>query len=137
TPFGMTALLPLDSEPMTIGFKGTQVTIQQQGSGPELAERQGRKAFLKATLLSAGNKSLVECVDMEELLSGASVPPARLVAVFDNTIDEQGEKGTEGLAPRSQQFIANIKRTIERLHAAGVDTVQLVTDHGFLLLPGE
>src|SRR5206468_1000338 len=60
TPFGMTALLPLDSEPMTIGFKGTQVTIQQQGSGPELAERQGRKAFLKATLLSAGNKSLVE-----------------------------------------------------------------------------
>lgn len=57
--------------------------------------------------------------------------------MLDNAIDEQGHKGTEELPGLAVQLVAKLRRTIERLHAAGIPEVHLVTDHGFLLLPSE
>lgn len=136
TAFGMTALLPLENQPVTVEFGSKGLSIKQSG-GYDLATRDGRKKYLKAALTDPDGKALVEFVDMEALLRGAEVPKTPFVVVFDNTIDEQGHKGTEELPALAEQFIGNLRRTVERLHAAGVDVVHLVTDHGFLLVPAD
>ena len=57
------------------------------------------------------------------------------MAVFDNTIDEQGHKVTAELPGLAEQLVAKLRRAIERLHESGIPEVHVVTDHGFLLLP--
>ena len=134
TPFGMTALLPLDERPLSVEFRAQGLSIRQGGSH-NLATRDGRRAFLEAALAGRSSSPPVQFVDMDDLLRGQAVPNAPLVVVFDNTIDEQGHKGTEELPGLVEPFVGNLKRTIDRLHEAGVAAVHLVTDHGFLLLP--
>lgn len=57
--------------------------------------------------------------------------------MLDNGIDDQGHSRTEELPALAEHFVAYLRRTIDRLHAAGIAEVHLVTDHGFLLLPGD
>ena len=138
TGFGMSALLPLVNEPVTVEFgEGAAKLAIHQGDGPNLATRVGRHDFLKATLAAPAGKTAVEFVEMEALLQGTKVPAAQTVVVFDNNIDEQGHKGTEELPAVLGQLLGNLKRTVEALHAAGIEKVHVVTDHGFLLVPPE
>lgn len=136
TPFGMTAMLPLHDGPVAVGLSAHDLTIKQ-GGGPDLATRDGRKAFFQATLVGGNGAPRVGFLDMDELLLGVTVPGTPLVIVFDNTIDEQGHKGTEELPGLVEPFVGNLKRTIDRLHEVGIGEVHLVTDHGFLLVPPE
>jgi len=136
TAFGMAAHLPLDGLSLSVDLAGAQVSIQEPG-GPNLATRDGRKAFLRQALVNDAGKPLVDFVDLAALLKGAVVPSTPLVVVMDNTIDEQGHKGTGQLPGLVLLFAANLKRAIDRLHAAGVTEVHVVADHGFLLLPPE
>lgn len=137
TEFGMAAMLPLGDEPVSVEFgAGPGKPTIRQGEGPNLATRDGRKEYLKAKLVKSAKLS-VEFVDLEALLKGAKVPGTPLVVVFDNNIDEQGHKGAEELPALAEQFVGNLKRAVELLHAAGIGTVHVVTDHGFLLLPAE
>ncbi|MCL4534921.1 MAG: PglZ domain-containing protein [Chloroflexi bacterium] len=138
TAFGMSVLLPLGKEPVTVEFgEGPDKLAIRQGDGPNLATREGRRDFLKANLSAPAGKTAVEFLEMEALLQGAKVPAAQTVVVFDNNIDEQGHKGTEELPALLGQLIGNLKRTVEVLHAAGIEKVHVVTDHGFLLVPPE
>jgi hypothetical protein len=136
TPFGMTALLPLGATPLTVEYKGTTLSIKQ-GASPELTARQGRKDYLTAALAHFSGKGAkaVGFVDLSALLAGAAVPRAAVVIVFDTSIDEQGENATESLPVLAESFVANVRRGVERLHGAGIATVHVVTDHGFLLVP--
>ena len=131
TPFGMTAFLPPADCQVAVDPK---VSIKAPG-GANLAAREGRKAFLAERLVSSGGKSVVDFTDLDDLLRGAPVPNAQIVVVFDNTIDEQGHKGTEEFPWVVEQLVAKLRRAVERLHEAGIPEVHVVTDHGFLLLP--
>ena len=72
---------------------------------------------------------------MDQLLAGMAIPQAPLVVVFDNDIDQQGHTGGDQFPRLALELAANVMRTIDRLHEAGVSEVHVVTDHGFLLLP--
>jgi hypothetical protein len=132
----MTALLPLSDAPVTVEFGAGKPTIQQ-GEAKNLDTRDGRKGFLRAALMNARGKSQVDFIDLEALLKGGEVPGTPLVVVLDNGLDEQGHKGTEQLPALAEVFVRNLRRAVEALHQAGVETVHVVTDHGFLLLPPE
>lgn len=134
TPFGMTALLPLGTADLEVVF-GKNLLLRA-GQGSPVGSRDGRKAFLEASVRKDGNPA-VGFVDMEELLQGPGVPNWPILVVLDNSIDEQGHKGTEELPGLAGQLISKLRRTIERLHEAGIGEVHVVTDHGFLLLPAD
>ena len=133
TPFGMTALLPLEDTELAISFdRGVSI---RTGSGTELATRSGRKSFLESKLSKSGVR--LAFLDLDEVLQGAEIPPSERIVVFDNTIDEQGHKGTEEFPLLVEQLVGKLRRAIERLHEAGLPEVHVVTDHGFLLLPAD
>jgi hypothetical protein len=135
TPFGMAALLPLPEEGPAVSFAGGKASISA-GEVAGLETRDGRKAFLLRAL--GGPKGAgVGFLDLEALLQRQPVPESPLVVVFDNTIDEQGHKGTEQLPLLAEQFADDLRRAILLLHEAGVEEVHVVTDHGFLMLPPE
>jgi hypothetical protein len=130
----MTALLPVGKADVEVVF-GKNLSLRA-GEGSHVGSRDGRKAFLEASVRTDGNPA-VGFIDMEELLLGAGVPNWPILVVLDNTIDEQGHKGTEELPGLTGQLISKLRRTIERLHEAGIGEVHVVTDHGFLLLPAD
>jgi PglZ domain len=135
TPFGMTALLPIESSALKVSFqKGVAIKTDE---GVNLATRDGRKAFLAAAVRKKRGEQSIGFIDMEDVLKGGELPNTRIVAVFDNTIDEQGHKGIEELPGLAEQLVAKLRRAVERLHEAGIPEVHVVTDHGFLLLPSD
>jgi hypothetical protein len=134
TPFGMSALLPLTETPVGVDFSGGKAKLTQDGAA-RLEERDGRKDLLARKLLNEKGKPAVGFVDLEQLLKDGHVPGAQVVVVFDQRIDEQGHKGTEELPGLVGKMVRNLKRAIDMLHNAGIGTVHVVTDHGFLLLP--
>src|SRR5205823_1357216 len=91
---------------------------------PVCAARSGAKG---------AGKPCVEFLDLESLLKGPDVPPAPLLVVFDNSLDEQGHKGAEQLPLVADELVRDLRRAIDRLHRSGVETIHVVTDHGFLL----
>jgi len=134
TIFGMASLLPLGDETLTVDYSGGDVSLRDR-SGKDLSTREARRAFLKSRLLDKNGKAAVQFAEVESLLKGTPVPKARVVVVFDNTIDQQGHKIPEQLPVLARQLIGNVSRVVELLHDAGIETVHVVTDHGFLLLP--
>lgn len=131
TPFGMTALLPVDPRELSVGFeKGVSLTAPD---GSKLSTRDGRKSYLSAQV--GGGKGKLAFVDLDEVLGGTRVPDAGIVVVFDDTIDSQGHEVPEELPGLAEALVGKLRRAVERLHEAGVAEVHVVTDHGFLLLP--
>src|SRR5205823_10900552 len=116
---------------------GFNKAISLRLDGANLATRDGRKSFLAGAVSKRGGKPSVGFLDMEGLLKGDVPPDAPVVVVFDNSIDEQGHAGTEELPGLAEQLVGKLRRTIERLHEAGIGEVHVVTDHGFLLLPAD
>jgi hypothetical protein len=135
TPFAMTALLPIELQAIDVSLNKV-VSLRDQ-SGKDLATRDGRKDFLASALRGSDTKPAVAFIDLDDVLLGNQIPVTPIVVVFDNTIDEQGHKGTPELPGLAEQLISKLRRTIERLHAAGISEVHVVTDHGFLLLPAD
>ena len=136
TPFGMAALLPLAGQPVVVEFGAGKPAIRQ-GDTKDLDTRDGRKAVLRATVVDSRGKPQVDFIELEALLKGGKVPGTPLVVVLDNGIDEQGHKGTEQLPALVETFTRNLRHAIGALHQAGIESVHVVTDHGFLLLPPE
>jgi hypothetical protein len=135
TSFGMSALLPLAAAEIGVAFDGG-VSLRLSG-GPNLATRDGRKSFLATAVRGRDGKPGVGFIDLEDVLRGDRIPSRPLVVVFDNSIDEQGHKGTEELPGLAEQLVSKLRRVIERLHENGIQKVHVVTDHGFLLLPAD
>lgn len=136
TVFGMASLLPLEEAGLEADYPEGKPRVRDV-SGRDLSSREARKEYLRSKLVDNNGKSIVQFVDMEALLKGEPVPKSRIVVVFDNKGDEQGHKVPEQLPLLVEQLAANLARTIELLQEAGLNTVHLVTDHGFLLLPVE
>jgi hypothetical protein len=135
TSFGMSALLPLAAAEIGVAFDGG-VSLRSS-DGPNLATRDGRKSFLATAVRRRDGKPGVGFLDLEDVLRGDRIPSTPFVVVFDNSIDEQGHKGTEELPGLAEQLVLKLRRVIERLHESGIQEVHVVTDHGFLLLPAD
>lgn len=136
TRFGMAALLPLPGDRLSVDVLPHDIELRC-GEFKHLQTREGRKALLRKVLADDDGRPRVDFLDLEELLHGAKVPAAPIVVVFDNGIDEQGHKRTEHLPTLAETLVKDLKHAVERLHEAGIPTVHVVTDHGFILAPAD
>ena len=136
TPFGMTALLPTEHGEVGV-VAGTSTVQLFDEDNDSLEERDGRKALLRRLLEGRGDT--VAFVEVESLLQGEPVPTARYIVAFTYSLDDRGHSraDTASLPEEASKLPARLARVIERLHAAGVSRVDVVTDHGFLWLNPE
>ena len=133
----MTALLP--------GARhGDRDERQAGGPAPSidghegLETKDGRKSYLDRTLIEERGDS-VAFVELEQVLQGDPIPDARFVVLFTYALDDQGHStaDTASLPEEAAKLPARLGRVIERLHAAGISQVDVVTDHGFLWMDPE
>lgn len=134
TPFGMTALLPIGQGPIGVVTGKSTVQLLNEDSD-SLEERIGRKALLQR--LVEGRGDTIAFTEVELLLQGEPVPSARYVVAFTYALDDRGHSvaDTASLPEVAAQLPGRLARVIRRLHAAGIQRVDVVTDHGFLWLP--
>lgn len=136
TPFGMTALLPRDREPISVAAGKDTVSLAI-GASTGLDGRAGRIAHLQRVLGSRGDS--VAFVELEAMLHGETIPDARFVVVFNYELDDRGHSaaGTAALPDDAGRLPGRLAGVIERFHASGIGEVHVVTDHGFLWLDPE
>jgi hypothetical protein len=136
TPFGMTALLPLEDSQIGVATGTKSVQLFDESQEP-LQERAGRKDLLAK--LVEGRGDAIAFVEVESLLQGEVVPPTRYVVAFTYALDDRGHSKADAasLPEVASQLPERLARVIERLHQAGIARVDVVTDHGFLWLDPE
>jgi hypothetical protein len=133
TPYGMTAMLPLREGEPVVKWPGGPTLKDREGRS--LAERAGRRAVIKEALEAEGRT--VEFLEMNALLKSKKAPAADVVVVFDTNIDAQGHQAVANFPAVARKLVADIRRSIEKLHSFGIPSVHVLTDHGFLMLPVE
>ena len=134
TPFGMTALLPLQPDDVDVVVDAGKLHITHKGH-PKLEEREGRKNLIRSEV-GQGKTSRVDFTELETVVSGAPVPETSQLVAFDYGLDDKGHSpDAAGLPLMAQQYTKRIARAVERLHREGFSRVDVVTDHGFIFAP--
>ncbi|MBN1656970.1 MAG: PglZ domain-containing protein, partial [Anaerolineae bacterium] len=128
TPLGMAALLP-DGHQRRVSHDG-QWHVHIRDSG-DLASKQARIDWLAGCL--AGCETAF--YNLNDLLD---TPADRLdlvdcTVVFDTTLDAVGENADILAWDAFEPLIRSVKQGVHKLLDRGVETVHVVTDHGFLL----
>ena len=128
TPVGMTAMLPLSKPPAIVLSAGkTEILDDQFGDLSVKANR------VKLLAERAGASTL----SLSELLQAPANPhpEARRLVVFTKEIDDIGEATGIEVCKHLGAMVEDIRSAIRKLHAWGIPTVHVATDHGFLLIP--
>jgi hypothetical protein len=133
TPYGMTAMLPLREGEPDVRWPGGPSLKDRKGRS--LAERAGRRAVIKEAL--EAEDRTVEFLEMNALLRSKKAPAADVTVVFDTNIDAQGHQAVANFPAVARKLVSDIRRSIEKLHSFGIQSVHVLTDHGFLMLPTE
>ena len=127
TPVGMTALLPLGGDTVTIEIKAN--AIHPWLKGKDCSVRDNRLAVLR----DFG----ADCRDIGDL-EQSSEPPSRLgellVVYGHEEVDQLGHGQAESLIRHIHLEIDRLGRLVRKLHRWGYPQVHVVTDHGFILL---
>lgn len=121
------------------GFAAAQhhdatATTSAAGFEPTLRVAGSDAAYTAERLRRAIAEQGVALLDLENL---ALFPAAGVAWVeFRNDIDADGHNKGLRLAEEAPRHLAELARTIQRLLYAGWQRVRVVTDHGWLLVPG-
>lgn len=129
TPFGMSALLPLDSTPaVSVGAKGVSLHVGKH----EISSREGRISFLKEWF--GGQGRTVAFLELDDILRGAKIPAVDQVVVFNYALDQVGHAPatSANLPTEVEASVARIDLAVRQLHRAKIRHIDIVTDHGFL-----
>jgi hypothetical protein len=137
TPFGMTALMPLNPGEPSVSYSG-ELSIAA-GAHTDLQTRAGRKAYLESFFAARDPRETVAFVELEAIVQGVAIPKARWLVVFSYALDDRGHSLADAasLPEEAGRLVPRLVRAIERLHRAGVARVDVVTDHGFIFVPPE
>lgn len=130
TPFGMTALLPAACQPDGLLVK-PNMRVPARG-GLDLGERKNRLQLLR----DYG----ADCREIEEVEGIATKPaklPSLLVIFGHEEMDHIGHGSADALIRHLGKELERIARVVRKLHAWGYSQVNVVTDHGFILLDEE
>jgi hypothetical protein len=127
TPIGMSALLPKALTP-------TSLIIEKNGLHPQIngvdtSDRQNRLNLLQ--------QFGAACLDIDELEAAAAAPekiPVLLVVFGHEEVDKLGHANAEALVRHLDKELDRIVRVVKRLHQWGYAEVNVVTDHGFVLV---
>ena len=132
TPVGMAALLPGAEETFEI-ISSAQGSMVVSVGGVTLKDRKDRLKYLR-------EKAGVSCFDLrlDDLLPHPgkkvrdSIAASELIIVTSQEIDLLGEGDNPTARIFMEQLISRLKRGVQALLDAGVSTVILVADHGFI-----
>jgi hypothetical protein len=130
TPVGMSALLPKELAPTSLEIEKN--TLHPQVNGLDTSDRQNRLKLLKqfgATCLEIG--------DLEEAAKAPEKLPELLVVFGHEEVDSLGHKNAETLIRHLDKELERIARVVKRLHQWGYPEVNVVTDHGFVLVAAD
>jgi hypothetical protein len=108
---------------MSSTAKGFEPTLRLSGSDGDYTAERLRRA------IQAEGFQIVD-PDAPDIASG------RGWAEFIDDIDSDGHKKGVRLAEEAPRHVAKLARTVERLLSAGWQKVRVVTDHGWILMPG-
>ena len=127
TPIGMTALMPISGEKVTLKMSGHN--LQPFVNGKDFSQRSERIKFMEA--LGA------DCPQIETIES-ANKPPDDLsdllVVVGHDQVDHIGHGSASTLIRHLDIEMERIARLIRKLHRWGFEQVHVITDHGFILV---
>jgi hypothetical protein len=133
TEIGMASLLPHTS--LTAKIEGGKLNVFLDKT-IQIAQRTTRENFLREKL---GPKLLT--LELNDILK---LPPLSLkdkiegydyIVVMDRDIDIAGTYLLEVSPNLFQELVTKLSNIVDRLHKAGLKTVIISTDHGFLLIP--
>jgi hypothetical protein len=130
TPIGMSALLPKELAPTSLRVEKNE--LHPQANGVDTSQRANRLELLK--------KFGASCLDIGDV-EGAKTPPGKLrdlLVVFGHEeVDSLGHTNAEALVRHLDKELERIARVVKRLHQWGYPEVNVVTDHGFVLVAAD
>jgi hypothetical protein len=130
TPFGMSALLPSACQPTGL-LEKTNMRVPER-DGVDLGDRKNRLELLR--------HHGADCREIEDV-EGLSTKPAKLsplLVIFGHEeVDHIGHGSADALLRHLDKELDRIARLVRKLHAWGYAKVNIVTDHGFILLDEE
>jgi len=127
TPIGMSALLPKDLVPTSLRVEHNE--LHPQVNGVDTSQRANRLDLLR--------KFGATCLEIGDFEAAKAPPPkARdLLVVFGHEeVDTLGHTNAEALIRHLDKELDRIARVVKRLHQWGYPEVNVVTDHGFVLV---
>lgn len=127
TPIGMTAILPLDRDEITLEIKNNYP--HPKAKGRDTSVRDNRIIIL--TQFGA------DCREIEEVENTSACPLdlGDLLVVFGHDeLDTIGHGSSAGLIRHVDREIEHLVRLVRKLHQWGYPEVHIVTDHGYILL---
>ena len=115
------------------GYLAAQTTATADGFEPVIRVGDSDGAYTAERLRRAMAADGFDMVNPEapDIASGT-----RAWAEFADDIDSDGHQKGLRLAEEAPRHVAKLAKTVERLLNAGWQRVRVVTDHGWLLLPG-
>jgi hypothetical protein len=114
------------------GYAAAQVAASATGFEPVLRLAGSDGAYTAERLRRSIEAEGFTLVDAES----PSIASGRGWAEFLDDIDSDGHKKGLRLAEEAPRHVAKLAKAVERLLSAGWQRVRVVTDHGWLLLPG-
>jgi hypothetical protein len=126
TPVGMTAMLPLNNDPIAAVVSSGKLELDHASYG-DMTSRPNRKKMLT-------DRVAAEFVELSDLMSVVDAPKSKHLVVFTSEIDNLGHKTGHELSKYLDQMVGDLRLAVEKLHGFGYGTVHVVTDHGFVLL---
>lgn len=81
-------------------------------------------------------RKLLEAAGYQVLAAGVAGDPGGIAWTEHAVFDQTGHNEGIGLARRVEEIVAGLVARVEALLAAGWQEVRIVTDHGWLLVPG-
>jgi hypothetical protein len=114
------------------GYAAAQKTSQATGFEPVLQVAGAEGAYTAERLRRAVQEQGFTLVDVD----APGIATGRGWAEFMDDIDSDGHNKGLRLAEVAPRHVAKLAKAVERLLSAGWQRVRVVTDHGWLLLPG-
>lgn len=133
TEIGMAALLPGAERGLTVAAAGGNKLAAVVG-GQRLATRQDRMSYLQATVgVDVAVTKLDQLAPLSDVHLGQALKAARLVAVTATEEIDGLCETNPALARRMLDDVFNqLRRGIKTLFSAGIETVVIAADHGYL-----
>jgi hypothetical protein len=130
TPIGMSALLPKELSPTSLRIEKNE--LHPQVGDVDMGARKNRLDQLQ--------KYGATCLDVSDLEASAKSPdkiPDLLVVFGHEEVDSLGHANAETLIRHLDKELERIARVVKRLHQWGYPEVNVVTDHGFVLVAAD
>lgn len=134
TEIGMASLLPLEGKPLKLEIANDKLRVYLDDI--DVTRLEGRRRWIESHLGSdAIMLSLDEVIGTSVQALKSQIEKHSFVVVTDREIDSSGNFTSDISLAFFKMAVEKLRSTVLKLHEAGIKTVTVGTDHGFLFLP--